>query len=40
MKHPARNYYVLDFAIKKFLKACEVLTLTPEMVFRAADKKL
>jgi len=40
MKHPARNYYVLDFAVKKLLKACEVMSLTPEMVFRAADHKL
>lgn len=39
MSHPARNYYVLEFAVKKLVKACEVLNLTPEMVFRAADLK-
>lgn len=39
MKHPARNYYILDFAVRKLIKACEIMSVTPEMVFRAADRK-
>ena len=38
-KHKASHIYALYFAVLKLAKICDVLCITPEMVFRGLGQK-
>ena len=40
MKHKASHIYALHFAMLKLQKVCEVLQVTPEMLFRGLDRRM